>query len=204
MKYLIKTLWFLALGCVLLAAGRLIFSKFFSKPIPVYGAVPAFSFTESSGRPLSAEDLKGKVWIADFVFTRCAGICPLMSGHMKTLQNRFQDADGVRFVSFSVDPEHDTPEILKKYGERFGANPEKWFFLTGDKNEIFALSQKAFYLGVSDIPEAERPDPTQSVMHSSKFVLIDKQGRVRGHYNTEDPDFLGPLSRDARALLKGK
>ena len=172
------------------------------KPLPVLGQAGAFELTEKSGAKVRLEDLAGKVWIADFVFTRCAGICPLMSGHMKKLQEQLKDAEGMRFVSFSVDPDYDTPEKLSEYAARFKADPSKWLFLTGSKEIIFRLSQQHFHLGVSDVPEADRPAPDQGVTHSSRFVLVDKRGGIRGYYDSAQPETLKNLAADARGLLK--
>ena len=94
-----------------------------------YGAVPDFTLTERSGSPVSLSDLKNKVWVADFIFTRCAGQCPLMSQKLNQLQRKLK---GVQFVSFSVDPGTDTPKVLSDYAKLYSADPEKWFFLTGD------------------------------------------------------------------------
>ncbi len=187
-------------GLVLLLA----FARFFipAKSLPVLGSSGNFDLTERSGKKITLEDLRGKVWIGDFIFTRCAGICPIMSGHMKRLQEELKNEKELRFVSFSVDPEHDTPEKLAEYAKRYNADPEKWFFLTGDKNAIFELSLKHFYLGVGDAPLEERPAPDQVVTHSSRFVLVDRQGRIRGYYDSAQPENMEKLAKDARRLLK--
>lgn len=168
---------------------------------PVYGVIPDFKLTERDGRMVQAQDLKGSVWIADFIFTRCMGICPMMSSKMRLLQEKLKDQPGVRLVSFSVDPEYDTPEILKKYAERFSADPQKWFFLTGDKAQIYKLSEQHFYLGVSEIPEAEREAPDQKINHSSKLALIDREGKIRGYYDTDHERFMEPLLKDLKEVL---
>ncbi len=173
-----------------------------SKLLPVLGEAPAFSYAERSGKPFGSEDLKGKVWIADFIFTRCAGICPLMANHMRMLQDRLKQKKNIRFVSFSVDPEHDTPEVLFKYAEKFSADRDRWLFLTGPKQEIFNLSERSFHLGVGDVPEKDRQAVDQSVMHSSKFALVDSKGKIRGYYDSQTMNDFDRLIEDAKTLLK--
>lgn len=168
--------------------------------LPVFGKVADFELTERSGVKKSLGDLRGKVWIADFIFTRCAGICPLMSGKMAKIQKELKASPGVRFVSFSVDPEYDTPEVLKGYAERYGADAERWHFLTGDKKQVFDLSIQHFRLGVGDIPEEDREALDQSVQHSSKFVLVDGEGQIRGYYSSEDESSIAKLITDAKKL----
>ena len=170
-------------------------------PLPVLGTVPDFELDKAGGGKLASRDLQGKVWIADFIFTRCSGICPLMTRKMRSLEGLFASDAGIRFVSFSVDPEFDTSEVLASYAEAHNARSGKWFFATGDQNRIRELSIQHFYLGVNDIPPGERTGPDQAIAHSSKFALIDGQSRIRGYYDAEDPEALNRLVRDARGLL---
>lgn len=169
---------------------------------PVYGEIPDFRLTNQSGKPFALADLKGKIWIADFIFTRCAGVCPLMSSKMRELQKPFESEPRMRFVSFTVDPDYDRPSVLEEYAKRYQAAPDRWFFLTGDKAMLYALSEKHFLLGVGEIPEAEREAADQAVRHSSKFALIDSGGRVRGYYDWEEAGSLDRLIQDAEALLR--
>ncbi len=169
--------------------------------IKALGNVGNFTLTERSGKTVSRADLLGKIWVADFIFTRCAGICPMMSGKMRGLKEKLGPHEDLRFVSFSVDPDYDSPEVLSKYAERYGAGNE-WLFLTGDKKTIHGLSSQHFHLAVGEIPEAERVQDEQSINHSSRFVLIDKEGRIRGYYNTENDDAaMERLAADAKQLL---
>ena len=170
--------------------------------LPLYGKIPDFSLTEQNGKQITEKDLLGKVWIADFVFTHCAGPCPLMSGIMKELQKKLEEESDIRLVSFSVDPERDTPQVLSEYAKRYQANPEKWFFLTGDKTKIHQLSMQHFHLAVGDVPLEDREARDQNVYHSTKFVLVDKQGKIRGYYSTQPAADLNRLADDARKLLK--
>lgn len=172
--------------------------------LPVYGQVPDFSLVKTDGKKFTNADLTGKVWIADFIFTHCSGICPLMTGKMSSAAKELELEPEVRFVSFSVDPERDTPEVLAKYAERFNAAPDRWFFLTGDKAQIFKLSNQHFHLGVADVSPEEREALDQSVRHSAKFVLVDREGQIRGYYDSDGPNAGVKLIQDARLLLSKK
>lgn len=172
--------------------------------LPVYGTVPDVVLTERSGKPMNLADLRGKVWIADFIFTHCAGPCPLMSGYMRTIQERVQSHPDIQLVSFSVDPDRDTPEVLSEYAKKYDASPTQWLFLTGDKQQIFKLTQESFHLGVADVVPEERQNENQVVSHSTKFVLVDKQGQIRGYYDSENPSSIQQLINDAVLLTTEK
>src|SRR5437868_214349 len=116
-------------------------------PLDDFGPVGDFSLTERSGRTVTSADLAGKVWIASFVFTRCTGPCPQVSGSVARIQDAFRDEPDVRLVTFTVDPEHDTPDELKEYANHFGADPERWLFLTGPEEQLYRLSEKSFFFG---------------------------------------------------------
>jgi protein SCO1/2 len=164
--------------------------------LPVYGALPDFELTERSGEGVNLETLRGKVWVADFIFTHCAGPCPLLSSRMSGLQKAVQDLDGVRLVSFSVDPERDTPEVLAEYAQRYQADAERWLFLTGSKEPLYRLVGEGFRLAVADGgPQAGL------ITHSTRFVLVDQQGRIRGYYDGADPGAAEALLPDIRTLL---
>lgn len=165
------------------------------------GSVPAFSLTERSGEAVSLGDLRGKVWIADFIFTRCAGPCPLMTARMAKLQETFKDAGELRLVSFSVDPEYDTPKVLTEYAKKFGADGEKWLFLTGNKSTIYDLANKGFRVGATENPEDQRQPDEGAILHSTSFILVDRKGQIRGYYSTDEEAALDKLVRDARLLL---
>jgi protein SCO1/2 len=160
----------------------------------VYGQVPEFTLTESNGRTVGLQDLAGKVWIADFIFTSCAGTCPLMTSQMRKLQDALPREIGL--VSFSVDPKRDTPEVLARYAKQYQADPARWMFLTGDRGTLFNLSITGFKLAVDDLRGSEQ----EPITHSSRLVLIDKQSRIRAYYSgTEDAD-LKKLIEDAKRL----
>ena len=139
-----------------------------------FGEVPNFVLIERSGQQVTRADLLGKVWIVNFIFTRCAEECPLMSGHMARLQDALATASDVRLVSITVDPEHDTPEVLARYAERFAARPQRWWFLTGDKAAIYRLVREGFHLGLVDPTDATRssavPDARRSTWTLMQFL----------------------------------
>ena len=161
--------------------------------LPVLFDAPPFALTDQDGKPFGRDDLRGKTWVADFVFTHCPGACPKMTMRMAGLQKAAPDPD-VHFVSFSVDPERDTPAVLKQYAQNYDADPNRWHFLTGDKAAMFATArgmkltaEPAGVLG----PE---------IAHAEKFLLVDGQGRVRGVYDSKDEDDMKRLAADAAAL----
>lgn len=166
------------------------------EPPPVLGRVTEFGLVDQEGRAVGLGELAGRPWIADLVFTRCALSCPRMTAAMARLDRRLP-RDGVRLVSVSVDPGHDTPEALAEYAARFGAS-ERWRFLTGDPEVVRALARDGFKLGVDEDPD--EPDPGLAIAHSDRFVLVDAAGRVRGYYDPFDPASIGRLDRDLAAL----
>lgn len=149
-----------------------------------HGPVADFTLTERSGAKIRTADLHGKVWIACFIFTRCTGECPQVTGTMARLQAELDlaDADALRLVSFSVDPERDDPEELKRYAEKFQAHPQRWQFLTGKKDDIHRLCRESFHLSVEEKPKDD-PTPGDPFAHSSKLVLVDRRGHIRGYYD---------------------
>lgn len=187
------SLMLFSLGGLLWLNLRLTGKGFFgTTPLPVLAQLPDFRLAERSGQKLGLSDLKGKVWIADFIFTRCPGPCPRMSSRMAALQRDFRSEEGLRLVSISVDPEFDTQEVLTTYAAQYQAEAGRWFFLTGDKTAIHHLAKSGFLVGgVDDV-----------TLHTTRFVLIDRQGRVRGYYSSSDEDDLRKLGNDARALLR--
>lgn len=164
-------------------------------PLPTLGRVPAFRLTDQAGRPFSDRDLAGSIWVADFVFTHCAGPCPLMSKRMAGVQHWLRGTPGVRLVSFSVDPERDTPAVLTEYAGRYDANPSVWTFLTGDKRTIFDLALRGFKLSVQD---ATAVDP---ILHSTYFMLVDRRGQIRGAFDGAAEDGVERLTAAVRALI---
>lgn len=218
-----------------------------------FGTVPDFTLIERSGRLVTRTDLQGLVWAANFFYTNCPDTCPLQSARMARLQGDFADARDVRLVSISVDPEHDTPDVLRDYAQRFGAAPERWLFLTGAKVAIYRLAQEGFHLSVVD-PEMAQPQAPNAppsgersgsrshprsrhweahslplprplvtplrwvfaprlawahagtehkmLLHSARFVLVDRQARIRGYYHHDEEAALRRLRRDVRTVLR--
>ena len=163
------------------------------------GTLPAFDLTERRQAPLRLDDLRGKVWVADFMYTSCVEICPLQSAEMARLQAAFADHPDLRLVSFSVDPERDTPAVLSAYADKFQADPERWLFATGEPEAVARLAQEGFRLSAASYV-ADGADYT--FIHSNRFVLVDRQGRIRGYYRSTDPDDLVRLRRDLTVLLR--
>jgi len=165
-------------------------------PLEKFAAVPAFEFTDQSGAPFGSENLKDKIWVANFIFTRCKGPCPLISTRMADLNTKLNKLrDGVVLVSFTVDPDYDTPEVLSKYGEMLGADPAHWKFLTGDSGAI-----KEFVVKGLLQPLSKEPDGTPA--HSQRFVVVDGEGWIRGFQNGEDPEVVQKLLMDIGGLLR--
>lgn len=170
-------------------AGALFLRSGARPPLPAYGEFPPFELTERSGRAVSRATFEGRPWIADFIFTRCQGQCLLLNEQGAGLR---RDLPEVPLVSFSVDPEHDTPGVLRDYAARWEAD-DAWSFVTGPREAVNAVTT-GLHLNAIDEP----------MMHSASFVLIDARGRVRGYYEAGDPDEMEALRRDARALRGGR
>jgi cytochrome oxidase Cu insertion factor (SCO1/SenC/PrrC family) len=160
-----------------------------------YGVVPDFSLVEAGGRQITLKEFQGKVWIADFIFTSCAGMCPMMTSEMRKLQDALPK--DIRLVSFSVDPARDTPGVLNDYADRFGADRQRWSFVTGDRQSLYDLSIKGFKLGVDDKQGTE----AEPITHSSRFVLVGKDARIHGYYSGSEEEDLKRLIEDAKRLL---
>ncbi len=196
-------LWGVLVAALLAVAGATLVQRLQSAPpLPVYGEVPDFRLTNRDGRAVTRADLAGAPWIADFVFTRCPASCPLMTARLARFERELPRDLGVRLVSISVDPEHDTPQVLQAYAERHGA-PPRWLFLTGPRESIFRLSQDGFKLGVGEpspaAPAAPTP-PTEPILHSNRFVLVDGEARIRGYYDSFDEEAMTRLRRDLDSL----
>ncbi|HEY1268612.1 MAG TPA: SCO family protein [Candidatus Binatia bacterium] len=165
-----------------------------------FGKVPPFSLTERSGDTVQASDLSGKIWVADFIYTNCTDTCPLQSAEMKRLQERFAGEPDFKLVSFSVDPKRDTPGVLTKYAERFGADASRWLFLTGPEGAVRRLAEDGFHLAATEIANPKSGEPEQ--VHSPRFALVDRGGEIRGYYISTEKDALAQLGRDAETLFR--
>ncbi len=172
-----------------------------SEPPPVIKEVPDFALTHHDGSTVGREQLLGEPWIADFIFTRCPAICPRMTSQMARVAGALGDGSPVRFVSFSVDPEHDTPEVLADFAARHGAG-DGWYFLTGETETLHSLSREGFLLGVETSPPEGVAAGNDLVIHSNRFVLVDRQGRIRGFYDPFDEEGIQRLLGDVRAVVR--
>jgi protein SCO1/2 len=162
-----------------------------------FSTVPDFTLTERSGASVKRADLEGKVWFADFVYSNCPDICKLLSSSLSDLQaEAFAQGEDVRFVSFSVDPEQDTPEVLQGYAAQLRAG-DRWLFLTGEKTQMTRVAREGFLLGFEQVPGV-----ATDITHSTKIALVDRKGVVRRFYNGTGPREHRKMLADLKALLK--
>lgn len=193
--------WILLLFPIFIAAGLVLLRQFEAgalarRPLGRYGVVPPFRLTNQEGQTFGSAQLAGRIWIADFVFTSCAGPCPMISTRMSELQKPLRKSD-VHLLSFTVDPDKDTPAVLRNYAGKLHAEPGRWDFLTGSKAALYDLSRNGFKLGVSDGSE-EAGVP----VHSTRMVLVDRRGVIRGYYDALAPDAVTKVLADASHLLR--
>ena len=170
-------------------------------PLPVYSQVSDFSLIERSGRPFGLADLKGRVWVASFFFSQCTRLCPLTMPQLARLQDSITE---VVLVSITVDPQRDTPPVLAEFAERFQAQPERWYFLTGDQPTIYALSLHSFLMAVEEVPLYELTPGEDEFRHDGHFALVDRRARVRGYYDPLDDEAMTRLRQDIPSLLQEK
>ena len=163
---------------------------------PILGTIPEFSLIAEDGTPVTANHFMRKIVIVDFIFTHCAGTCPVMTLQMAKLQKAFAKYVDILFVSISVDPERDTPERLQKYAKNAGALQGRWIFLTGEKAAVHQLARKGFHLGVGEDAGSE----LEPIIHSAKFVLLDRQARIRGYYDGTEDESVQKLAKDIENL----
>jgi protein SCO1/2 len=157
------------------------------------GVAPSFALVNQAGEPFSSQSLTGKIYVADFFFTSCAGPCPVMNANMARLQRAFPDNPDLHFVSISVDPETDTPERLKAYGEKLGADFSRWNFLTGPMETIQQIAVEGFKVGSVDDP----------VIHSTRLILVDREGNIRGYYSGIVEEEVASLEAAIDNMIRG-
>lgn len=157
-------------------------------------AAPDFRLTDEEGREFSRSDLEGRVWVAGFIYTRCATMCPAITGRMSALQEAFP---GLRLVSFTVDPDGDTPAVLRGYARAHGADPARWRFLSGSSEDLRRAAQDGFR--ISAVPNPN-PSPGDLILHSDRLVLVDGANRIRGTFSSGDPSAMRRLKRQIEAL----
>jgi protein SCO1/2 len=176
--------WFAPILCLSLGCSH-------TSNLPTYGVVPDFELTAQDGRQFhSASELSGNIWVADFIFTNCPGVCPRMTSQMRQVQQAVAKMPNVRLVSFTIDPARDTPEVLTAYARLHHALTDRWHFLTGPIPTLNHLDRDVFMLGNVD----------SSLTHSTRFVLVDKQSRIRGFYDTSEADSIPRLIAGIREL----
>jgi protein SCO1/2 len=166
-----------------------------SQPAPAFeilGHIPQFELTAQDGQPFNSQVLAGKIWVADFIYTTCPGPCPRMTSQMHDVENALLQVPDVRLVSFTIDPATDTPAVLAAYAKVHGASPAIWYFLTGPISTLQMLDRDAFKLGNID----------GTLQHSTRFTLVDRQGRIRGYYDTSDASSIPKVISDAKALAR--
>jgi protein SCO1/2 len=167
-----------------------------NRTLSSYGTLPSFELVNQDSQPFGSAQLAGKIWIADFIFTSCPGPCPIISSRMSELQKPLEKTD-IHLVSFTVDPEKDTPEVLRAYAEKLHAQLKRWDFLTGPRTAIYAITRDGFKLAISDgRDEAGMP------VHSTRVALVDRRGAIRGYYDALAPDAVTKLLADANHLFR--
>ena len=159
--------------------------------LPIIGKIPAFDLVDQNSKQFTLENLEGNVWLADFIFTTCSGPCPIMTERMGMVQHDLLETEKLKFVSFTVNPDYDTPEVLKKYAQRFDADVGSWSFVTGKYEQIQELIVEGFKMG----------DVEEIVFHSTRFALVDHEGNLRGYYSGTEPAEHDILTRDIHALI---
>jgi protein SCO1/2 len=170
--------------------------------LPHIAKVPQFALTDQDGRAVHRDAFRGSVWIANFMFTSCPDVCPILTGKMSGVRTLLApERPGLRIASFSVDPEHDTPATLKKYALEHNADQPDWRFLTGPVDLIKQVVVKGFKQALD--PQAAEPGKAYTILHGSHFVLIDRELTIRGYYRSDQEGLL-TLERDARLLVAEK
>ncbi len=164
-------------------------------PLPVLGKVENFELLESSGKPIGLKELLGRPWVANFIYSRCKNPCPTLIANMSLLQGEISKR--VRLVSFSVDPEFDTPQVLSDLAKSVNAEPDRWLFITGKKEELYRVVKEIFKLFVKENPQ----DKEAPVSHTTHFVLVDQKGNIRGFYSGDKTPDLFQLKQDINKLL---
>jgi protein SCO1/2 len=159
-----------------------------AEPLPVLFSLPDFTLTNQHGEPVGLAQLRGHPWLVDIIFTQCAGPCPEMTQRMAGLQTLLPEKAGVLLVTLTTDPEHDTPAVLQAYARKFNAQPGRWHFLTGSKAQIAELAVGGLKLSAIEKAPGERTNPVDLFIHSTLFVLVDAQARVRATFESDDPE----------------
>lgn len=174
----------------------------FGEPaLPVLSSVPAFSFNNQQGKAVTDRDVTGKVYVAEYFFTTCRGICPKLNSNIREVARDFAGEADFRVLSFTVDPETDSVARMKVYADSLGADPAKWYFLTGRKDSLYHLARTGYLL---DDPKNNATNINEQFLHTQFVALVDKGGRVRKVYDGLKKDELAEMEKDIRNLLKEK
>ncbi|MCC9138287.1 SCO family protein [Pontibacter silvestris] len=163
----------------------------------VFHRVPAFMLTSQQGETITPAKFEEGVYVVNFFFATCPGICKKMSSQMVRIQEKFRNESSVKLVSITINPEHDSVSVLQDYAAQYGANNEQWYFLTGPRDQIYNLATEGFYLPVQQV------EGQQDFIHSEKFMLVDKNQRIRGVYDGTDPKDVDRLVTEINVLLDG-
>jgi protein SCO1/2 len=167
--------------------------------LPELGAVPQFALTDQAGKSFTSDSMRGAVWAAAFIFTRCPSACPRVTKAMRGVQ---LDAKSrgvpLRLVSFSVDPDNDTPEVLTRYASQYGADTSTWMFVTGDATALRKTAEQGFKIAAEGTADPAKPD--FGIIHGTQLVLVDQAGKIRGYYATDDEQALRKIVTDATTL----
>jgi protein SCO1/2 len=174
------------------------------KALPVLFEIPDFALTNQDGQVVTRVGLRGQLWLADVIFTRCAGPCPEMTRRMADLQAAIPTKDPVKFVTLTTDPETDTPSVLQTYSRHYGAQPGRWHFLTGTKKQIADLVVRGLKLTALEKEADKQEDPNDLFIHSTLFVLVDKQGRGRAVFESDSPEMKPKVLQALGQLLREK
>lgn len=177
----------LAVGC----------TKRSAEDVPVLGQLPEFALVDQNEQAFTRDTMEGDIWVSAFVFTHCKSTCPRLTAHMKGLQTRVSDVPSANFVSVSVDPRNDTPEVIKAYMTKNALDERNWRFVTGDEEAIRHVVVEGFKVPIGD--DESRVAGSDEIMHSNSFVLVDDKAQVRGYYRANN-DGIADLERDLRAL----
>jgi protein SCO1/2 len=175
-----------------------------SPELPVISQVPEFTLTNQALQSFTKESLLRHVTVADIVFTRCGGPCPEMTRKMSALQRVLPADSSIRLLTLTTDPSFDTPEVLKRYGERFDADFARWSFLSGPKLQIARLAVDGLKLIAEEKPAQERTSAEDLFIHSTIFVIVDKKAQLRGAFDSTEPDFEKRVRAAVKKLLKEK
>ncbi len=191
----------------ILFAGAVAFAYYLNKPkavLPYFGqdgesskqhVISEFNLTDQRGISITRDSIKGKIFVTDFFFTTCKTICPLMTNQMQRLYQQYENDPSICFVSYTVDPETDTPQILADYAQQKKASAGKWYFLTGDKKQIYDLARNAYFVSATQGDGGE-----DDFVHTQNFALIDKTMHIRGYYDGTDSLEINKLMKDIEVL----